>query len=420
MTVLQSIALLLSISAFAAFINQRFLKLPQVIALNILSIFIAVTLVVAGYFGWSPLQDEAEAFIQSFDFSDLVLHGILCLLLFAGAVFVNAHKLYKWKFSIISLATLGVVISTFVIGAISYYVAPIFGLSIPFLWCLLFGAAISPTDPIAALAIVQKANAPKSMEIKLVGESLSNDGTGVMLFLIISAIILKGEVSTGFVLHELLVAPFGGIAFGLILGFIATYIISQIDHHPTEILVTLALATSSYGFSEMLHLSAPLAVVASGLVIGYKARMNNMSEKTREHLDVFWETLDEIVNAALFVLIGLELIVIDFPWQVIAFGVVAWLIVLIGRAASVYGSLGPLNSIANFGKGTSKVMIWGGLRGGISLALVLSLPPSKYTSILIGATFIVVIMSGIIQGLTLHKVIPKQIQEDSKEANEVN
>lgn len=417
MTVLQSLGLLLSICAATAYINQRFFKWPQVLALNLMSIIFALSIIALGFAGWQPIED-AETFIQSFDFADFVLHGILGMLLFAGAMFVDYEALRNWAKPIAALATVGVAVSAGVIGVLLYGAAMLLGLELPLVWCFLFGALISPTDPIAALAIVQKTNAPKSMEIKLVGESLFNDGTGVMLFLIILGIITTGQVSGHTLAHEMFVAPVGGIAFGLVLGLLATRIISTVDHHPTEILITLALAMTSYGFAEWLHISAPLSVVASGLVIGHRARNFAMSEETRKHLDVFWETLDEILNAMLFVLIGLELVVVDLPWQVIVLGVVAWLIVLVGRWAGVFGSLLPMHHKGHLGRGTSKVMVWGGLRGGISLALALSLPAGPQTSILIGITFIVVMLSSLVQGMTLHRVIPAQAAEDAKEEEE--
>lgn len=412
MTILQSLGLLLSICALTAYLNQCFFKWPQVIALNFMSILIALSLVFLGFLGWTPIQ-EAETFIRSFDFSDFVLHGILGMLLFAGAMFVDFENLKQWHKAIASLATIGVIFSAFVTGFILYIIALLLHLELSLLWCLLFGALISPTDPIAALAIVKKSNAPKPMEIKLVGESLFNDGTGVMLFLIFLGILTTGDISTHTLAHEMFVAPVGGIVFGLLLGFLATFVIARVDHHPTEILITLALATTSYGFAEWMHLSAPLSVVASGLVIGHRARQFAMSEKTREHLDVFWESLDEILNAMLFVLIGLELVIVDLPWQALLFGIIAWVAVLIGRTVGVFGSLLPIHWHQKMGKGTARVMVWGGLRGGISLALALSLPSGPQTSLLISTTFIVVVLSGLCQGMTLHKVIPKEIQRDN-------
>lgn len=415
MTTLQSVSLLLSICAVSGYLNQKTVRWPPVLAMTMMSIALALVLVALGSVGWIPLA-EVETFIRSFDFADLVLHGLLGLLLFAGALFVDVEQLKKWAKPIGALASLGVLVSALVVGLLLWWVANAMGFALSFWWCVLFGALIAPTDPIAALAIVKKAGAPKEMEIKLVGESLFNDGTGVMLFLIVLGIVQTGDVSPALLVQEMFVAPVGGAVMGWLLGVVATRAIARVDHHPTEILMTLALATGVYGLAEAIHVSAPIAVVAAGLVIGHHARFNAMSEKTREHLDSFWEGLDEVLNAILFGLIGLELILIDVPPKVIALGVMAWLMVLLGRWAGVFGSLLPMHRRGGLGKGTTRVMVWGGLRGGISLALALSLPQGPEANVLVAITFIVVALSAAVQGLTLARVLPKQAALDQAEA----
>lgn len=416
MTILQSVAILLTICTVSGYINQRTLRWPPVLAMTMMSIVFAIVLVILGRFGLIPL-DGIEAFVRSFDFADLVLHGMLCFLLYAGSMSVDATQLAKWAKPIGMLATLGVLVSALVVGVLLWWVAAAMGFSLSFWWCLLFGALIAPTDPIAALAIVKKAGAPKEMEIKLVGESLFNDGSGVMLFLIVLGIVQTGDVSASTLVHEIFVAPVTAGVLGVVAGLITTHAMTRVDHHPTEILMTLALASGVYGLAEAMHLSAPIAVVGAGLVIGHKARFNAMSEKTREHVDAFWEGMDEVLNAILFGLIGLELILIDVPAKVIALGVVAWVLVLIGRWAGVFGSLLPMHRRGGLGKGTTRVMVWGGLRGGISLALALSLPQGPETSVLVAVTFIVVALSAAVQGLTLAKVLPKQAAMDQAEAD---
>lgn len=414
MNIFQSIGLLLFICATCAYLNQRFLRWPQVLAMNIMGALLAGSLILGGELGWISLG-EVESFIHSFDFADLVLHGLLGLLLFAGAMFVDVEKLKIWAKPIGALATVGVVVAATIVGFLLWLVAQGVGLNLPFAWCLLFGALISPTDPIAALAIVRTAGAPKQMEIKLVGESLFNDATGVMLFLVLLGVISTGELSPSLLAHELFVAPVGGAVLGLLGGLLATRAISHVNHHPTEILLTLALAVGSYGLAEAIHVSAPIAVVAAGLVIGHRARHHAMSKETREHLDVFWEGLDEVLNASLFVLIGLELVVIDLDWRILFVGVVAWAIVLLGRWAGVTASLAPMHLKGGLGKGTTRVMVWGGLRGGISLALALSIPAGEQASDLVAITFIVVALSSAIQGMTLNRVIPRQIEADKED-----
>lgn len=412
MSPFQSIGLLLGVCAVTAYLNQRFLKWAPVLAMNIMSLVLAAALIALGHAGWAPLA-EAERFIATFDFADLVLHGLLGLLLFAGGLFIDVEHLRKWAKPIAALATIGVVVSAFVVGVVVWGVGLLMNVDLNFWYCVLFGTIISPTDPIAALAIVRSSGAPKQMEIKLVGESLFNDATGVMMFLIVLGIITTGEVSPSLLAHELFVSPIGGAALGLVMGLLATRAISQVNHHPTEIMITLALATLAYGTAEWLHVSAPIAAVAAGIVIGHRARKHAMSEETRKHLDVFWEGLDEVINAALFVLIGLELVLIDLGWQALVLGVIGWLAVLAGRWLGVFGVLAPMRHHGGLGAGTTRVMVWGGLRGGISLALALSLPVGPQASMLVAATFVVVALSSIVQGMTLKRVIPKQIEADN-------
>lgn len=415
MTIFQSLGLLLGICAVCAYLNQRFLRWPQVLAMNIIGVAVAATLLVLGEVGLAPTK-QIETFFHEFDFSNLVLHGVLGMLLFAGAMFVDVQQLRRWSKPIAALATVGVLVAAAVVGGLLWLLAQLIGVDLPFTWCLLFGALISPTDPTAALAIVKKSGAPRQMKIKLVGESLFNDATGVMLFLVILGVISTGDLSPGLLAHELFVAPVGAAVMGWGLGVLTTRAISNVDHHPTEILMTLALACGSYGLAEAIHVSAPIAVVAAGMVIGHRARHHAMSEETRQHLDVFWEGIDEVINATLFVLIGLALVVIDLEWKIIALGVIAWVFVLIGRWAAVTAVLFPMRKSGGLGSGTTRVMVWGGLRGGISLALALSLPPSQTANTLVAVTFVVVALSSAIQGMTLTRVIPKQVQVDIDEA----
>lgn len=420
LTPLQSMSILFTALAIMQYINQRFLKWPMVLAMSIMGSILAILLVLMGKLGILDIQ-MVEAYLRGYDFENLVLHGLLAPLLFAGAMFVNVGNLKQWWKPIAALASVGVFVSAFITATFVYYIAQafyMFGLiptELGFLWCLLFGSLIAATDPIAALAIVKKAGAPKQMETKLVGESLFNDATSVMMFLVVYGILKTGDLSAHTLAYEVLVAPFGAALLGVGMGYGATFLIGRVDHHPTEILITVALATGVYGFAELLHLSAPIAVVAAGLVIGHKARKMAMTEKTREHLDTFWECMDELLNALLFGLVGLELLLIDLPPIIMAMGVLVWLAVLVGRWGGVFGSLMPMRRHGGFGKGTMKVMVWGGLRGAISLALAMSLPPGPESSILVALAFIVVALSGSVQGLTLSKIIPRQAQEDAKD-----
>lgn len=406
MTPLQSVAVLLSFAAIGGYINHRILHLPSAIGTTVTSAGFAVLLLIGGHMGWLPL-DHLSAVVHNFDLQGVFLHGILSLMLFAGALFVDASALRKWAAPIASLATLGVVVSMTVTGGALWLFAHALSFPIPFIWCLAFGALIAPTDPIAALAIVRQLRAPKAMEVKLVGESLFNDGTGVLLFLVVLGIIAMPEAAPagewGTLLATAVWEPIGGLLVGVVLGSVVLRALSKVDHYPLEVLLTLALATGSYGLAEALHGSAPIAAVVAGLMIGTKGRNHVMSDRTREHLDTFWETLDELLNAALFALMGLELLTMPLGVREVALGVLAWACVMAGRLAGVVLPLLPFRRRS--ARGTIPVLTWGGLRGGISLALALSLPTSPYTQTLVAITFVVVMISAIGQGLTLGKVV---------------
>lgn len=410
MTPLQSVALLLSFTAFGGYLNRRWLKLPTVLGMTASSVGFSLLLIGVNKIGLIHI-DKITSLIKVFNFQQLVLHGLLALLLFSGALFVNASALKKWAFPIGSLATVGVVVSALVTGGLLWFLCNIIHHPIPLVMAFLFGALISPTDPIAALAIVKKIGAPKSLEIKLVGESLFNDGSGVLLFLLLLGFAQGQSLDVTDVLAEVIWQPLVAIVLGYVLGWIAVKALSKIDDYAIEILITLALATGSYGLAEFLNASAPIATVIAGLVIGNKARITDiMSEKTREHLDTFWETIDEIINAALFALMGLELILLDAGVFEIGMGVIAWLSVLIGRWVGVKISLKYFKK----SQGTQQVLTWGGLRGGISLALVLTIPATLEPKLLVVMTFVVVVLSALGQGLTLGKVV----QYFTKDSNE--
>lgn len=403
MTALQSIALLLFFAAIGGYLNLRWFNLPTVLGMTVSSVGFSLLLIAISKLGFLNMSGIAEI-IKVFDFQQLVLHGVLSLLLFSGALFVNAGALKKWAGPILSLSIVGVLISAFVTGGLLWLIFYLVGFPVPFVVTLLFGSLLAPTDPIAALALVRRVGAPKALEIKLVGESLFNDGTGVLLFLVLLGVSQGQVMDLSDITAEIIWAPLTAIFLGLVMGMIAVKALARIDDYPIEVLITLALATGSYGLAEILHASGPIATVVAGLVIGNKARRKSvMSIKTREHLDAFWETVDEIINAALFALMGLELIVLDVGWKESLWGVLAWICVLMGRWLGVWGSLFFFKQ----SRGTQEVLTWGGLRGGISLALVLTIPPGPQTKLLITMTFVVVILSALGQGLTLGWVVKR-------------
>ncbi|MEO0415677.1 MAG: sodium:proton antiporter, partial [Verrucomicrobiota bacterium] len=376
MSVFEIIAIVLTIAAVLGFINHRFVKLPTTIGIMLFSMLFSLCLVIAGQF-IPAIGDAANSVIGQVDFEEVLLDVMLSYLLFAGALHVDLSNLAKQSKLIAIMATLGVCLSTFLVGTVMYYLLPLFGIEIQYIYCLLFGALISPTDPVAVLGILKKAGVRKSMETKITGESLFNDGVGVVVFLAILG-ISKGklEFTFGDIAHLFAVEALGGIVLGLVLGFIGFWMLRTIDNYQIEVLITLALVTGGYAFALALHLSGPLAMVVAGLMIGNQGRLLAMSETTREHLDLFWELIDEILNALLFALIGLELILVADKVQPIWLGIGALTIVVVlaCRFVAVSVPVTILRPFQKFSPGVIRMLTWGGLRGGISGALALALP----------------------------------------------
>jgi CPA1 family monovalent cation:H+ antiporter len=332
---------------------------------------------------------------------------MLGFLLFAGALHVNLGDLLQQKWVISSLATAGLLISTLIVASLTWILLRSLGLDLPFIYCLLFGALISPTDPIAVLGILKNANAPKSLETKITGESLFNDGVGVVVFIVLLDVVRGGhEIDAGDVVLFFLQEAVGGAVFGLATGFLVYWMLKSVDNYPVEILLTMALVTGTYALAETLHLSAPIAVVVAGLLIGNQGRALAMSEKTCEHLDSFWELVDEILNAVLFVLIGLEILVLQFNLSYLLAGLAAILLVLAARWVSVGIPISLLRLRREFSPNVVKIMTWGGLRGGISVALALSLPSGPERDVILAITYTVVVFSILVQGLTIGRLFP--------------
>lgn len=405
MNLFDIIALLISITAIFSYLNFCYLRLPATIGVMLISLVFSIGIILLKFLG-IDFTLQAEHIINSIDFDDALMHGMLSYLLFAGALHVNLEDLAKQKWLIGALATIGILISTFIIGTLTWLVLGVLGMEISYIYCLLFGALISPTDPIAVLAILRSAGASKSLETKITGESLFNDGVGVVVFILISAVAVSGmDVSTGSVITLFLEEAVGGAAYGLILGGITYWMLRRVDNYQVEILLTLALVTGGYALATALHVSGPIAVVVAGLMIGNQGRLLAMSDITREHLDTFWELVDEILNAILFVLIGLEVLIIHFDIKTSIAGIVAIFIVLLGRFVSVGLPITFMRKYKEFSPHAIKILTWGGLRGGISVALALSLPASTEREIILTITYFVVIFSILVQGLTISKLI---------------
>jgi CPA1 family monovalent cation:H+ antiporter len=407
MNLFDIIALLITLTAIFSFINYCTLKLPMTIGVMLIGLIMSLGLLALKPLGLD-LTIQASAILGAIDFNQTLMHGMLSYLLFAGALHVNLTDLANQKWLIASLATLGVLASTAIIGVLLWFILGLLGIDLPFIYCLVFGALISPTDPIAVLAILRTAHAPKSLETKITGESLFNDGVGVVVFIIISGIAFGGaDVTAGSVILFFLEEALGGAVFGFVVGGITYAMLKRVDNYQVEILLTLALVTGGYALAEALHFSAPIAVVVAGLMIGNHGRMLAMSENTREHLDTFWELIDEILNAVLFVLIGLEILVITFDLQLLVAGGLAIVIVLFARFISVGVPVFFIRKFRELTPGVTKILTWGGLRGGISVALALSLPTSAERETILAITYCVVVFSILVQGLTIGKLIKR-------------
>jgi len=403
---LNTIAILITAAALLSYLNQRFIHLPTTIGLMVIALSISVVLVFLGVLGWPALRLEAETFLHSINFHETLMQGMLSFLLFAGALHVNLSDLSDQKWIIALLATVGVLTSTFLVGGLTYWLMDLLGLYLPFVYCLVFGALISPTDPIAVLGILKTTRVPKSLETKIAGESLFNDGVGVVVFLVLAGIAAGHQpVTVGGVTWLFLTEAVGGITFGLVIGGITYLLLRSINNYSVEVLITLALVTGGYALASTLHLSGPIAMVVAGLLIGNHGRRSAMSEITRLHIDTFWELIDELLNAVLFLLIGLEVLVLSFKTTYFQAALVLIPAVLLARLISVSVPVLLLRSVRQFSPGIIPIMTWGGLRGGISVALALSLPLGPERETILAVTYLIVVFSITVQGLTIGRLI---------------
>ena len=404
MTLMHTITILVCLSAGFSYLNHRYIKLPVTIGLMAIALAMSLVLLFLGKLGYG-IESQARSFVQSIDFGEALLHGMLSFLLFAGALHVNLEDLLEQKWFIGTLACGGVLVSTAIVGSLTYLGLEWLGHPVPLIAAFLFGALISPTDPIAVLGILKKANAPKRLEIKITGESLFNDGVGVAVFLVLLAMAESGRVTPGDVGWLLLQEAVGGILLGLVLGYGAYLMLKSIDQHNVEILITLALVMGGYAVADVLHTSGPIAVVVAGLLIGNQGRHLAMSDTTREYLDTFWELIDELLNAILFVLIGLEVLVLSFRDEYLFAGLLAIPLVLFARFISVSLPVQLFRLFEDLTNRATLILTWGGLRGGISVAMALSLPASPYRDAIVTMTYIVVVFSILVQGLTIERLI---------------
>ncbi|MGD8429219.1 MAG: sodium:proton antiporter [Ectothiorhodospiraceae bacterium] len=401
MGLLDLAAVVVTLTALFAYINHRFIGLPTTLGAMALSLAVSLALLLLGRLAFPGVERWASTALERIDFSRAVLDGMLSFLLFAGALFVNLGDLAQRRFVVAGLATIGLLTSTALVGVLAWTVFGLLGHPLPFVWCLVFGALISPTDPVAVLGVLKSAGVPKTLETKIVGESLFNDGVAVVVFLVLLETATGGDAGMAHIASLFAREALGGALFGLALGWFVHRLLSSIDQYQVEVLITLAAVMGGYALALALHLSGPIAMVVAGLLLGNHRRERAMSVTTRQHLDQFWELVDEILNAVLFVLIGLEVLVLRFGGVELAAGVLLIPAVLLARLVSVSVPVALLRPFRRFGPGTIRILTWGGLRGGISVALALSLPPGEARELLLPATYCIVVFSLLVQGLTV-------------------
>ncbi len=397
----------LVLTALLAYLNHRFVRLPTTIGVMVIALVLSLVIVALDVVGVShALRIYEESLLRSIDFSDVLMQGMLSLLLFAGALHVDLSELKALRWPVASLALIGTLVSTLIVGYGLWAALPGVGLDLPLMYCLLFGALISPTDPIAVMGILKSAGAPKNLELVIAGESLFNDGVGVVIFALLLGMLASGSApTTGTALTLLAREAGGGIAFGLVLGYVTYRLLKSVDEYQVEVLLTLAAVTGGYALASHLHISGPLAMVVTGLIIGNQGRALAMSDTTRRYVDMFWELLDEILNAVLFVLIGMEVLLISFSAPVLLAGGVAIGVTLLARLLSVGLPVAALGARFELPLGAWRVLTWGGLRGGISVALALSLPVGPHRDVVLALTYCVVVFSILVQGLTIGRVV---------------
>jgi CPA1 family monovalent cation:H+ antiporter len=396
-------AIFLVVTALLAYVNHRFIGLPITIGVMVTSLVLSLSLLGLDTLGFlHDLRVYEVSLLSSIDFSDVLMQGMLSLLLFAGALHVDLSELRDYRWQIGALA---------VVGMAMYWVLPWLGITMPLIYCLLFGALISPTDPIAVMGILKSAGAPKNLELVIAGESLFNDGVGVVIFSLLLGMAASGEAPTWQHGAELLAHEAGGgLLLGLILGYVTFRLLRSIDQYQVEVLITLAAVMGGYALASRLHVSGPLAMVVAGLMIGNQGRALAMSDTTRHHVDLFWELLDEILNAVLFVLIGMEVVVIHFAQGLFMAALATILITLAARWLTVGLPVQLLRRSFRLPQGAGFMLTWGGLRGGISVALALSLPAGPARVTLLALTYCVVVWSILGQGLTISQVIRRVVR----------
>ncbi len=403
---LEITATCLVLTALLAYINFRFIGLP--ITIGVMATALGLSLLIVGLdlagidFG---LHLQMERMLSAIDFSNVLMQGMLSLLLFAGALHIDLAELKAYRWQVLVLAFFSTLLSTFIVGFAAWTVLPLIGIQLPLLYCLLFGALISPTDPIAVMGILKSAGIPKNLELVIAGESLFNDGVGVVIFSILMGMLMMGKMPSfdeglGLMTRE----AGGGLLYGLLLGYVTFRLLASIDNYQVEVMITLASVMGGYLLASKLHVSGPLAMVVAGLVVGNHGREYAMSHTTRQYVDMFWEMVDDILNAVLFVLIGMEVLLIAFSLNLALAAVAMVFLTLLARALTVWLPVMAAPGYFKLPRGAGVVLTWGGLRGGISVALALSLPQGPEREIVLALTYGIVVSSILVQGLTIGRI----------------
>ena len=392
------------------------MKLPMTIGIMVIAMIVSVGIRLFGGDIFAGLTHRLESLLQGFDFTEILMGAMLNFLLFAGALHINISDLKAFKLPIITYATVSVVLSAIFISLLLYYIAPLVGIEIPYLYCLLFGTLISPTDPIVVLGVLKQAKVPKRIEAKITGESLFNDGVAVVMFAVVHRLATDATFEPSFnaITKLFLLEAGGGIFLGVLLGWIASQMMKAANDYHVSVLLTLAVVMGGFLIAKASHVSAPLAMVIAGLFIGNVGKKES-SEENKDYLEKFWAIVDEIMNAILFLFIGFEMLLINNLVGQFLLGAVAIIVCLLGRALAIYiPAKTILRKVSTYSRGSLITMVWGGIRGGVSIALVLSMKSDNFAikETLLQVTYIVVLFSILVQGLTVGKVASKALYRD--------
>ncbi|MGC9561539.1 cation:proton antiporter [Brachymonas sp. M4Q-1] len=404
----------LVVTALFAYVNERWIRLPGTVGVMTIAMVLSLGLVVTHHLGWEFAYRPVTAFLNDVDFSAMLMDGMLSLLLFAGALHVRFDQLRSYRLAVLALSIVATLVSTVIVGWITWMLAGWAGLPLSLWYCMVFGALISPTDPVAVMGLLQRYKAPASMSVTIAGESLFNDGVGVVLFVLFTRMAVSGQSpDMQGILHTVGQEVGGGLALGLALGLLLNLLMRSIDNYVVEVMLTLAGVLGGYQLALHLECSGPLAMVVTGLLVGNAGRASAMSELTRQHVDMFWELMDQILNAVLFVFLGLELLLIPFSPQLLGLGACAVGVALLARFVSAGLPTWAFGRWLRLPPGSWKVLTWGGVRGGISVALALSLPAGEARSAILALTYCVVVFSLLVQGMTMGGVLQRTLQQDA-------